>query len=115
MPAEYFMVSYSHGRKLSKKSYSERTDTPMNDPHHQIKSCSVSIYGMHLDYILHETSENNRPVYSITIRKETAGSTEEACAYDITSIRRRALELFHLVVSGTVTPCTLCDIMEDFL
>lgn len=88
----------------------------MNDPHHQIRSCSVNIYGMHLDYILHETAaEDKRPVYSITIRKETASGTEETCAYDISSIRRRAVELFHLVVSGTVTPCTLTDIIEDLL
>ena len=83
---------------------------------HQIRSCSVNTYGMHLDYILHETESTHKlPVYSITVRKETASGTEEACAYDISSIRNRAVEMFHLVVRGKVTPCTLTDVIEDML
>jgi len=89
----------------------------MSDPQHQIRSCSVSIYGMRLDYILHETriQEENRKSYSISVHKKTPASFEEVCAHDISSIRSRAVELFEMIVIGTVTPCTLFEILEDML
>ena len=89
----------------------------MNDPQHQIRSCSVRIYGMHLDYTLHETRIDNecRNSYSISIRKETASASERVCARDVSSIRSRAVDLFEQIVSGTVTPCTLFEVLEDLL
>jgi len=89
----------------------------MNDPQHQIKSCSVSIYGMRLDYILHETEipTEKRKSYSISVHKQTSSAVEEACAADISSIRSVAVDLFDLIAAGTVTPCTLLDIVEDLL
>ncbi len=89
----------------------------MNDPQHQIKSCSVSIYGMRLDYILHETeiTEEERKSYSISVQKQTPSSREEAFAPDVSSIRSFAVGLFDRIVAGTVTPCTLTDILEDLL
>lgn len=52
----------------------------MNDPQHPIKTCSVSISGMHLHYFLHETDlqSQNRKSYSIQIRKESFADSEEA-------------------------------------
>lgn len=89
----------------------------MNDPQHQIRSCSVSIYGMRLDYILHETriAEEKRNSYSISIQKYADASREYVVAPDVSSIRSRAVDLFNRVVSGTVTPCTLLDVIEDLL
>lgn len=89
----------------------------MNDPQHPIKTSSVSISGMHLHYFLHETDlqSQNRKSYSIQIRKESFHDREEAWAYDITSLHSRAVEIFRLIVGGTVTPCTLTDILEDLL
>lgn len=89
----------------------------MNDPQHQIRSCSVSVYGMRLDYILHETRihEEERKSYSISVHKQTPASCEDAFAPDISSIRSRAVDLFNLIVSGTVTPCTLLEVLEDLL
>lgn len=89
----------------------------MNDPQHQIKSCSVSIYGMRLDYILSETElpEEDRKSYSISIRKQTPSLREEAFAPDVSSIRNYAVGLFDKIVTGIVTPCTLMDILEDLL
>ena len=89
----------------------------MNDPQHQIKSCSVSIYGMRLDYILCETElpEEDRKSYSIQIRKQTPSQKEEAFAPDVSSIRNFAVGLFDKLVTGIVTPCTMLDILEDLL
>ncbi|MBQ2727081.1 MAG: hypothetical protein IJF78_15360 [Clostridia bacterium] len=89
----------------------------MNDPQHPIKTSSVSICGMHLHYFLYETElpSQNRKSYSIQIRKESFDDSEEAWAYDITSLHPRAVEIYRLIVSGTVTPCTLTDILEDLL
>ena len=38
---------------------------------------------------------------------------EECAIAPVGSSLSRAAELFDLLVEGTVTPCTLCDVLED--
>ncbi len=76
-----------------------------------------SLYGFVLRYVLYECylEEANRYAYSIAVTKKENSETETAFAYDVSSIRRRAKELYDTVRRHDVTPCTLIDVLENLL
>jgi len=61
-----------------------------------------------------KTKSNGRYIYSVCISSRS-DSNEVNFVYDITRTRSRADEIFKLLHTGVVTPCTLNDILEDIL
>ena len=55
------------------------------------------------------------PVYGISVTLTTGHSEERVEIFDVTRDAYRALMLFESIVIGTVTPCTLTDVLEDLL
>ena len=78
---------------------------------------SININGMTLSYFLYRSQKksNGRYIYSVCITLSTAEETGSNFVFDITRKRSRADEIFNLICEGTVTPCTLTDILEDIL
>ena len=53
--------------------------------------------------------------YGVRIAAVRAGEETAACIPDITASRETAERLFCLLVNGTVTPETACDVVQDLL
>lgn len=73
--------------------------------------------GFTLITTLLETEEESRTHYSISVAlftKDPCG-TDARLIRDITGERGTAESLFRLITDGTVTPCTLPDVLEDAL
>lgn len=83
----------------------------------RIKEKSIEIEEMKLTYTLFRSlrKSSGRFVYSLSVQLSSNGKSESSFVYDITRTRSRADELFTIICEGTVTPCTLSDILEDIL
>lgn len=83
----------------------------------RIKEKSIEIEEMKLTYTLFRSlrKSSGRFVYSLSVKLLSSGTSESSFVYDITRTRSRADELFTIICEGTVTPCTLSDILEDIL
>jgi len=73
--------------------------------------------GYTMTYVLTETTAQGDfgSFFSITVSIRKNGYFDTASAYDITRIRNKALDLFHLLMENAVTPCTLTDVLTDLL
>lgn len=82
-----------------------------------IKEKSIKVDEMLLTYRLFRSlrRSSGRFVYSISVQLSSNGKSESSFVYDITRTRSRADELFTIICNGTVTPCTMSDILEDIL
>ncbi len=82
-----------------------------------IKEKSIEVDEMLLTYRLFRSlrRSSGRFVYSISVQLSSNVTSESSFVYDITRTRSRAEELFTIIYEGTVTPCTLSDILEDIL
>ncbi len=72
---------------------------------------------LYLKYTLFKSTSrtNGRQIFSIEISISSESETESAFAHDITSIPSRALEIYEALYCGTVTPCTINDVLENIL
>ncbi len=52
---------------------------------------------------------------AVTAFTDDPAKNESRLIENITADTKKATELFHLIVEGTVTPCTLTDVLEDLL
>ena len=70
-----------------------------------------------LRYCLRKEDAENMPTqYAIEAELQTVrGETESVCVSSVTSDGELAGRIFRAVVNGTVTPCTLRDVVEDFV
>ena len=82
-----------------------------------IKEHTVITDGIELYYTLYcmLLTDENRTCYSVSVTVTCGSESESAYAFDITGIRDCAESIFDTVCAGTVTPCTLYDILEDML
>jgi len=66
--------------------------------------------------LIREVPSPGRTAYGILSRiTYTNGKREEYLVHDITDDRDKAEEFYYKILSGTVTPCTLTDILSDLL
>ncbi len=73
--------------------------------------------GMTLITSLLRTFDTERSYFSIAVVlfSEADGGEDARLIEDITGDTELAHSLFRLIVDGTVTPCTLTDVLEDHL
>ena len=62
-----------------------------------------------------EINYESRCAYAIEIISLLCGQSDYAVFSDITSEEKRAHEIFEIISSNFVTPCTLSEILEDIL
>lgn len=82
----------------------------------------VCIHTLHLPDIgkltytlLEDFLPNGDRYYSMSISLEGSAGTEKCSVRDITGNRQFAIRLFQMICRGTVTPCTLTEVLEDLL
>ena len=82
-----------------------------------IKEHNIKTDDMTLHYTLYHKilADEGRSSYSVSVSVTCGGENESAYAIDITSLHDCAVAIFDAVCTGTVTPCTLYDILEDML
>ena len=73
------------------------------------------IAGYRLTYRLEEIPLHRGASYAIAVRIESDDRAEDAVVHDVCRNRAEAETLFHAIVKGLVTPCTLMDVLEDLL
>ena len=73
--------------------------------------------GLTLITTLLETVDDKRTYYSLSVSVFTKEpcETDARLIEDITGERGTAEHLLRLIADGTVTPCTLADVLEDAL
>ncbi len=54
-------------------------------------------------------------MYSVFARLSSDGDSYEELVTDVTHNSEKARSLFDMIINGMVTPCSLKDIVEDFL
>ena len=69
--------------------------------------------GVSVSYVLTKETLHDRASYSISA--EIPSLNEYATAKDITSDSATADTIFEAVSDGIVTPCCLCEIVEDLI
>lgn len=77
----------------------------------------ANISGVSVTYTLFENAEPSSSQFIYSIRLDTVSDhgTESVIACDICRNRSKAEDLFCLLADGTVTSCTLFEILEDNL
>ncbi len=77
----------------------------------------LEIDNLNLKYTLFKrtTQTDGRQIFSIEISISSENGTESAFAHDITSVPSRARDIFEILHSGVVTPCTMNDVLENIL
>ena len=80
-----------------------------------IEMRTSEIAGYRLTYRLEEIPLRRGVSYAIAVRIDTDNGTEDAAVHDVSRNRAEAKALFHVIVKGLVTPCTLADVLEDLL
>ena len=87
--------------------------------HTQHKLCTKTIDLPQLGRITYILLEDSLPCgeryYSITIQLDGSRRRESRTVQDITGDRELALHLFWMLCRGTVTPCTLTEVLSDLL
>ncbi|MBE6541367.1 MAG: hypothetical protein E7672_02850 [Ruminococcaceae bacterium] len=75
----------------------------------------TSIDALTLTYKLCEerSDASENPRYSLLVAVDDFGNTEEKFIPYLTDSKLEAERLLEIICSGQVTPCTLCDILED--
>ena len=70
-----------------------------------------------LIHVLTESRDGARTFYSMVsaLLPCTDPQNDICIVHDITGEKEKAADIFHRLVSGTVTPCTLEDILSDLL
>ena len=82
-----------------------------------ISQKSIHVEEFDLVYSLFKSKKRSlgRYVYSIEISVSDGNNVESNFVYDVTRLKKRAETIFHLLCENAVTPCTLCDVLEDIL
>ncbi len=75
----------------------------------QIKSDMLNILGEEIYYRLFEICRGGMCSYAVNV-----ACGEESSTCDFGGDRERATDIYGKIVQNTVTPCTLCDIANDF-
>ena len=66
--------------------------------------------------LIEEVPAPGRVAYAILSRIQYCdGNRSECLVRDITSDKTLAEEFYYKIISGTVTPCTLTDVLSDLL
>jgi len=66
--------------------------------------------------LLEEVLPSHRTAYAIHVHLEHANGKDDTCTvHDITGDTAFACEIFHKICRGTVTPCTLSEVLSDLL
>lgn len=98
------MVNLKQGDEISAKSQTIREEV---------------VGGGKLTYLLTKTDTlvEGVPVcvYGLAVTSTLFGEAETAAFSDVSSIFERVEELFETLVRNTVLPCTLHDVLEDFM
>lgn len=73
--------------------------------------------GFTLVSVLLRTDFNDTSFFSIavTLYTENGENTDARLIKDITTDPKQASEIFRKIADGTVTPCTVSDVLEDLL
>lgn len=91
----------------------------MNLVQTQHKLCTQTIdlpdVGRTTYILLEDLLPNGERCYSITVQLEGTLGIERCTVQDITGNRQLALQLFWKICRGTVTPCTLTEVLSDLL
>lgn len=76
-----------------------------------------SMSGVYVTYTLFESAFqiDNQHIYSIRLETRSNHGTDTASACDICRDPSEAVRLLDLLADGTVTSCTLYEILEDIL
>ena len=71
---------------------------------------------LHLTTVLIQNCCPDHEQYSIgVLSQEYDGSTDFRIIHDITRDHTEAEKLFTIITDGTVTPCTLADVLQDVI
>lgn len=80
-------------------------------------SKTVTQDSLKLTYTLYSSykEKSGRLSFDLEVVSDYSELSDYCTAFDVTSESSRAIELFDTVCNNLVTPCTLCDILEDIL
>lgn len=67
------------------------------------------------EYALTCTFEDEQPEYGVLVRTVCEEKTEQACVLRLTRELLRAAALLRTLAEGSVTPCTVMDVIQDWL
>ena len=73
--------------------------------------------GVHITYTLFESvgQIDGMHIYSIRLETRSKYGAEDASAYDVSRNRGNAMQLLEALADGSVTSCTLYDVLEELL
>ena len=92
-------------------------DNPISCSNETVREQLIAVEGFRLTYTLYRSKFkiDGRRIFSVKITLADEVGAYDAFACDITRNRSRAFQIYNLLCKGTVTPCTLNDILEDIL
>lgn len=75
----------------------------------QLKGDAIHVLDNEIYYKLYVIRRGGARLYAINV---TAGKESSTCCFG--KDRQSAMDIYSTIVENSVTPCTLCDIAEDF-